>query len=139
MSDEHFNEQKQLSDDVKSIITKYSIILAIAIAIIVMLLSTRGRVETFEPESVLGTIEHTASLFVEAKLLPESARILELKIESFAFSNSDWGEYTYEATIEYSLDSGDDHNLFTSWEYSVRDDSLDLVTYSLDGGKVTEP
>ena len=124
--------------EVRSIVTKYSIIMVIVLAIILMLLSTRGRVESFSPESMIGTIEKTTELFIRERLLDEGESLQRVEVVESNYSTVEWGEYTYDATIQYRTLSREEI-LFTRWKYSVKNDSLDLLTYSREDGSPEEP
>ena len=138
MLSEDLSSKQEHDSEVRSTITKYSIILGIALAIILMLLSTRGRVESFDPESTIGTIERTAELFIKERLLDEGESLERIEIVKVNYSTVEWGEYTYEATIQYRTLSGEE-TLFTGWKYSVKSDSLDLLLYSRGDGPPVEP
>jgi hypothetical protein len=112
--------------------------MVIVLAIILMLLSTRGRVESFNPENVIGTIEKTAELFIRERLLDEGERLERVEVVEFNYSTVEWGEYTYDATIQYRTLSRE-QILFTGWKHSVKNDSLDLLLYSMEDGSPEEP
>ncbi len=112
--------------------------MVIVLAIILMLLSTRGRVESFSPESMIGTIEKTAELFIRERLLDEGESLQRVEVVESNYSTVEWGEYTYDATIQYRTLSREEI-LFTRWKYSVKNDSLDLLTYSREDGSPEEP
>jgi hypothetical protein len=112
--------------------------MVIVLAIILMLLSTRGRVESFSPESMIGTIEKTAELFIRERLLDEGESLQRVEVVKSNYSTVEWGEYTYDATIQYRTLSREEI-LFTRWKYSVKNDSLDLLTYSREDGSPEEP
>jgi len=93
--------------------------MVIVLAIILMLLSTRGRVESFSPESMIGTIEKTAELFIRERLLDEGESLQRVEVVESNYSTVEWGEYTYDATIQYRTLSREEI-LFTRWKYSVK-------------------
>ncbi|MFZ2830499.1 MAG: hypothetical protein WAZ22_07655 [Mesotoga infera] len=134
----NFSINPEHDSEVRSIVTKYSIIMVIVLAIILMLLSTRGRVESFSPESMIGTIEKTAELFIRERLLDEGESLQRVEVVKSNYSTVEWGEYTYDATIQYRTLSREEI-LFTRWKYSVKNDSLDLLTYSREDGSPEEP
>lgn len=134
----NFSINPEHDSEVRSIVTKYSIIMVIVLAIILMLLSTRGRVESFSPESMIGTIEKTAELFIRERLLDEGESLQRVEVVKSNYSTVEWGEYTYDATIQYRTLSREEI-LFTRWKYSVKNDSLDLLTYSREDGSSEEP
>ncbi|HNS66034.1 MAG TPA: hypothetical protein PKG97_00535 [Mesotoga infera] len=134
----NFSINPEHDSEVRSIVTKYSIIMVIVLAIILMLLSTRGRVESFSPESMIGTIEKTAELFIRERLLDEGESLQRVEVVESNYSTVEWGEYTYDATIQYRTLSREEI-LFTRWKYSVKNDSLDLLTYSREDGSPEEP
>ncbi|HNR78912.1 MAG TPA: hypothetical protein PKG85_01620 [Mesotoga infera] len=134
----NFSINPEHDSEVRSIVTKYSIIMVIVLAIILMLLSTRGRVESFSPESMIGTIEKTTELFIRERLLDEGESLQRVEVVESNYSTVEWGEYTYDATIQYRTLSREEI-LFTRWKYSVKNDSLDLLTYSREDGSSEEP
>ncbi|HOI33973.1 conserved protein of unknown function [Mesotoga infera] len=134
----NFSINPEHDSEVRSIVTKYSIIMVIVLAIILMLLSTRGRVESFSPESMIGTIEKTAELFIRERLLDKGESLQRVEVVESNYSTVEWGEYTYDATIQYRTLSREEI-LFTRWKYSVKNDSLDLLTYSREDGSPEEP
>ncbi|HON28931.1 MAG TPA: hypothetical protein PK411_03290 [Mesotoga infera] len=134
----NFSINPEHDSEVRSIVTKYSIIMVIVLAIILMLLSTRGRVESFSPESMIGTIEKTTELFIRERLLDEGESLQRVEVVESNYSTVEWGEYTYDATIQYRTLSREEI-LFTRWKYSVKNDSLDLLTYSREDGSPEEP
>ncbi len=138
MLSEDLSSKQEHDSEVRSTITKYSIILGIALAIILILLSTRGRVESFSPESMIGTIEKTTELFIRERLLDEGESLQRVEVVESNYSTVEWGEYTYDATIQYRTLSREEI-LFTRWKYSVKNDSLDLLTYSRGDGSPEEP
>ena len=130
--------EKKVDSEVKSVLTKYTFVAVLVLAVVLMLLSSRGRVEEFDPESVFPTIEETSLLFINENLLPEGEEIELPEIVSIDYSEIEWGLYSYEAIVKYYL-SGAVRSLHTVWEYRVRDDSVDLSQYSLDGKEWLEP
>jgi len=124
--------------EVKSVLAKYTFVAVLVLAVILMLLSSRGRVEEFDPERVFSTVEETSFLFIMENLLPEGEKMDHLEIVSIDYREIEWGMYSYEAHVKYYL-SGAARSLHTVWDYRVRDDSIDLLRYSFDGEEWLEP
>ncbi|MBN2253433.1 MAG: hypothetical protein JW701_07020, partial [Kosmotogaceae bacterium] len=122
----------------KSVLAKYTFFAVLVLAVILMLLSSRGRVDEFNPESVFSTIEETSFLFISEKILSEGEKMDHLEIVSNGYREIEWGLYSYEAHLKY-YSSGAVRSLYTVWDYRVRDDSIDLSKYSLDGEEWLEP
>jgi len=141
------NEEEQINNnpleterdsEVKAVIRKYSIIAVIVLSVFLMVFSTRDRVEVFNPESVISTIEETLLLFINQRLVKVSEDVGFLEIVSSDYEEVEWGEYTYEIQTRFAL-SESVENLYTLWKYRVRDDTLDLLGYSSDGENWLEP
>ena len=141
------NEEEQINNnrleterdsEVKAVIRKYSIIAVIVLSVFLMVFSTRDRVEVFNPESVLSTIEETLLLFINQRLVKVNEDVGFLEIVSSDYEEVEWGEYTYEIQTRFAL-SERVENLYTLWKYRVRDDTLDLLGYSSDGENWLEP
>lgn len=141
------NEEEQINNnrleterdsEVKAVIRKYSIIAVIVLSVFLMVFSTRDRVEVFNPESVLSTIEETLLLFINQRLVKGNEHVGFLEIVSSDYEEVEWGEYTYEIQTRFAL-SERVENLYTLWKYRVRDDTLDLLGYSSDGENWLEP
>lgn len=130
--------EEKLDSEVKSILAKYTFVAVLVLALILMLLSSRGRVEEFDPERVFSTIEETSFLFISENLLPEGEKMELVEIVSIDYREIEWGVYSYEALVKYYL-SGAVRSLYTVWDYRVRDDSVDLSRYSFDGEEWLEP
>ncbi|MBN2219632.1 MAG: hypothetical protein JW697_05080 [Kosmotogaceae bacterium] len=141
------NEEEQINNnqpktekdsELKAVIRKYSIIAVIVLSVFLMIFSTRGRVESFNPESVLSTIEEALLLFVNQRLVEGNERVEVLEVVSSDYEEIEWGEYTYEIHTRFSL-SEKVESLYSLWKYRVRDDNLDLLEYSSDGENWFEP
>lgn len=130
--------EKEVDSEVRSVFSKYTFAAVLVLAVIIMLLSSRGRVEEFNPESVFSTIEETSFLFISESLLPEGGKIERMEIVSIDYREIEWGVYSYEAHLKY-YSSGAVRSLYTVWDYIVRNDSIDLSKYSLDGEVWLEP
>lgn len=130
--------EEKLDSEVKSVLAKYTFVAVLVLAVILMLISSRGRVEEFDPERVFSTIEETSFLFISENLLPEGEKMELLEIVSIDYKEIEWGIYSYEAHMKYYL-SGAVRSLYTVWDYRVRDDSVDLSRYSFDGEEWLEP
>jgi len=130
--------EEKLDSEVKSVLAKYTFVAVLVLAMVLMLLSSRGRVEEFNPERVFSTIEETSFLFISENLLPEGEKMELLEIVSIDYKEIEWGIYSYEAHMKYYL-SGAVRSLYTVWDYRVRDDSVDLSRYSFDGEEWLEP
>ena len=130
--------EEKLDSEVKSVLAKYTFVAVLVLAMVLMLLSSRGRVEEFNPERVFSTIEETSFLFISENLLPEGEKMELPEIVSIDYKEIEWGIYSYEAHMKYYL-SGAVRSLYTVWDYRVRDDSVDLSRYSFDGEEWLEP
>jgi hypothetical protein len=130
--------EEKLDSEVKSVLAKYTFVAVLVLAMVLMLLSSRGRVEEFDPERVFSTIEETSFLFISENLLPEGEKMEFLEIVSIDYKEIEWGIYSYEAHMKYYF-SGAVRSLYTVWDYRVRDDSVDLSRYSFDGEEWLEP
>jgi hypothetical protein len=130
--------EEKLDSEVKSVLAKYTFVAVLVLAMVLMLLSSRGRVEEFNPERVFSTIEETSFLFISENLLPEGEKMEFLEIVSIDYKEIEWGIYSYEAHMKYYF-SGAVRSLYTVWDYRVRDDSVDLSRYSFDGEEWLEP
>ena len=130
--------EEKLDSEVKSVLAKYTFVAVLVLAMVLMLLSSRGRVEEFNPERVFPTIKETSFLFISENLLPEGEKMELLEIVSIDYKEIEWGIYSYEAHMKYYL-SGAVRSLYTVWDYRVRDDSVDLSRYSFDGEEWLEP
>ncbi len=128
----------QQDSEIKAVLQKYTIVAVIVLAVVIMLLSSRGLVEEFDPEMVYPAIEETALLFVNEHVLSGEVKVDHLELVSVEYAEVDWGEYSYEAQIEFSS-SGSTESIFTSWYYRIRDDNIDLARYSFDGLEWFEP
>jgi len=128
----------QQDSEIKAVLQKYTIVAVIVLAVVIMLLSSRGLVEEFDPEMVYPAIEETALLFVNQHVLSGEVKVDHLELVSVEYAEVDWGEYSYEAQIEFSS-SGSTESIFTSWYYRIRDDNIDLARYSFDGLEWFEP
>jgi hypothetical protein len=128
----------QQDSEIKAVLQKYTIVAVIVLAVVIMLLSSRGLVEEFDPEMVYPAIEETALLFVNQHVLSGEVKVDHLELVSVEYAEVDWGEYSYEAQIEFSS-SGTTESIFTSWYYRIRDDNIDLARYSFDGLEWFEP
>ena len=135
---EELQVENQQDSEIKAVLQKYTIVAVIALAVIIMLLSSRGLVEEFDPEMVYPAIEETALLFVNQHVLSGEMKVDHLELVSVEYAEVDWGEYSYEAQIEFSS-SGSTESIFTSWYYRIRDDNIDLARYSFDGLEWFEP
>lgn len=145
MSEHEKNEESeelqvvnQQDSEIKAVLQKYTIVAVIVLAVVIMLLSSRGLVEEFDPEMVYPAIEETALLFVNEHVLSGEVKVDHLELVSVEYAEVDWGEYSYEAQIEFSS-SGTTESIFTSWYYRIRDDNIDLARYSFDGLEWFEP
>ncbi|HAY99160.1 MULTISPECIES: hypothetical protein [unclassified Mesotoga] len=145
MSEHEKNEESeelqvvnQQDSEIKAVLQKYTIVAVIVLAVVIMLLSSRGLVEEFDPEMVYPAIEETALLFVNQHVLSGEVKVDHLELVSVEYAEVDWGEYSYEAQIEFSS-SGTTESIFTSWYYRIRDDNIDLARYSFDGLEWFEP
>ncbi len=145
MSEHEKNEESeelqvvnQQDSEIKAVLQKYTIVAVIVLAVVIMLLSSRGLVEEFDPEMVYPAIEETALLFVNEHVLSGEVKVDHLELVSVEYAEVDWGEYSYEAQIEFSS-SGSTESIFTSWYYRIRDDNIDLARYSFDGLEWFEP
>ncbi|HNU23702.1 MAG TPA: hypothetical protein PKN37_05500 [Mesotoga sp.] len=145
MSEHEKNEESeelqvvnQQDSEIKAVLQKYTIVAVIVLAVVIMLLSSRGLVEEFDPEMVYPAIEETALLFVNQHVLSGEVKVDHLELVSVEYAEVDWGEYSYEAQIEFSS-SGSTESIFTSWYYRIRDDNIDLARYSFDGLEWFEP
>lgn len=130
--------EEKLDSEVKSVLAKYTFVAVLVLAMVLMLLSSRGRVEEFNPERVFSTIKETSFLFISENLLLEGEKMELLEIVSIDYKEIEWGIYSYEAHMKYYL-SGAVRSLYTVWDYRVRDDSVDLSRYSFDGEEWLEP
>lgn len=130
--------EEKLDSEIKSVLAKYTFVAVLVLAVILMLISSRGRVEEFDPERVFSTIEETSFLFITENLLLEGEKMELLEIVSINYREIEWGVYSYEALVKYHL-SGAVRSLYTVWDYRVRDDSVDLSRYSFDGEEWLEP
>lgn len=135
---EELQVENQQDSEIKAVLQKYTIVAVIVLAVIIMLLSSRGLVEEFDPEMVYPAIEETALLFVNQHVLSGEVKVDHLELVSVEYTEVDWGEYSYEAQIEFSS-SGSTESIFTSWYYRIRDDNIDLARYSFDGLEWFEP
>lgn len=135
---EELQVENQQDSEIKAVLQKYTIVAVIVLAVIIMLLSSRGLVEEFDPEMVYPAIEETALLFVNQHVLSGEVKVDHLELVSVEYAEVDWGEYSYEAQIEFSS-SGSTESIFTSWYYRIRDDNIDLARYSFDGLEWFEP
>lgn len=129
---EELQVENQQDSEIKAVLQKYTIVAVIVLAVVIMLLSSRGLVEEFDPEMVYPAIEETALLFVNQHVLSGEVKVDHLELVSVEYAEVDWGEYSYEAQIEFSS-SGSTESIFTSWYYRIRDDNIDLARYSFDG------
>jgi len=129
---------EKADSEVKSVLAKYAFVAVLVLAVILMLLSSRGRVEEFDPERVFSTIEETSFLFITANLIAEGEKVDHLEIVSIDYREIEWGMYSYEAHVKFYL-SGAVRSLHAVWDYRVRDDSIDLSRYSFDGEEWLEP
>lgn len=135
---EELQVENQQDSEIKAVLQKYTIVAVIVLAVVIMLLSSRGLVEEFDPEMVYPAIEETALLFVNQHVLSGEVKVDHLELVSVEYAEVDWGEYSYEAQIEFSS-SGSTESIFTSWYYRIRDDNIDLARYSFDGLEWFEP
>lgn len=135
---EELQVENQQDSEIKAVLQKYTIVAVIVLAVLIMLLSSRGLVEEFDPEMVYPAIEETALLFVNQHVLSGEMKVDHLELVSVEYAEVDWGEYSYEAQIEFSS-SGSTESIFTSWYYRIRDDNIDLARYSFDGLEWFEP
>ncbi len=135
---EELQVENQQDSEIKAVLQKYTIVAVIVLAVVIMLLSSRGLVEEFDPEMVYPAIEETALLFVNEHVLSGEVKVDHLELVSVEYAEVDWGEYSYEAQIEFSS-SGTTESIFTSWYYRIRDDNIDLARYSFDGLEWFEP
>ena len=135
---EELQVENQQDSEIKAVLQKYTIVAVIVLAVVIMLLSSRGLVEEFDPEMVYPAIEETAILFVNQHVLSGEVKVDHLELVSVEYAEVDWGEYSYEAQIEFSS-SGSTESIFTSWYYRIRDDNIDLARYSFDGLEWFEP
>lgn len=135
---EELQVENQQDSEIKTVLQKYTIVAVIVLAVVIMLLSSRGLVEEFDPEMVYPAIEETALLFVNQHVLSGEVKVDHLELVSVEYAEVDWGEYSYEAQIEFSS-SGSTESIFTSWYYRIRDDNIDLARYSFDGLEWFEP
>ena len=135
---EELQVENQQDSEIKAVLQKYTIVAVIVLAVIIMLLSSRGLVEEFDPEMVYPAIEETAILFVNQHVLSGEVKVDHLELVAVEYAEVDWGEYSYEAQIEFSS-SGSTESIFTSWYYRIRDDNIDLARYSFDGLEWFEP
>lgn len=135
---EELEVENQQDSEIKAVLQKYTIVAVIVLAVVIMLLSSRGLVEEFDPEMVYPAIEETALLFVNQHVLSGEVKVDHLELVSVEYAEVDWGEYSYEAQIEFSS-SGSTESIFTSWYYRIRDDNIDLARYSFDGLEWFEP
>lgn len=135
---EELQVENQQDSEIKAVLQKYTIVAVIVLAVVIMLLSSRGLVEEFDPEMVYPAIEETALLFVNQHVLSGEVKVDHLELVSVEYAEVDWGEYSYEAQIEFSS-SGTTESIFTSWYYRIRDDNIDLARYSFDGLEWFEP
>jgi len=135
---EELQVENQQDSEIKAVLQKYTIVAVIVLAVVIMLLSSRGLVEEFAPEMVYPAIEETALLFVNQHVLSGEVKVDHLELVSVEYAEVDWGEYSYEAQIEFSS-SGTTESIFTSWYYRIRDDNIDLARYSFDGLEWFEP
>ena len=135
---EELQVENQQDSEIKAVLQKYTIVAVIVLAVVIMLLSSRGLVEEFDPEMVYPAIEETAILFVNQHVLSGEVKVDHLELVSVEYAEVDWGEYSYEAQIEFSS-SGTTESIFTSWYYRIRDDNIDLARYSFDGLEWFEP
>lgn len=135
---EELQVENQQDSEIKAVLQKYTIVAVIVLAVLIMLLSSRGLVEEFDPEMVYPAIEETALLFVNQHVLSGEVKVDHLELVSVEYTEVDWGEYSYEAQIEFSS-SGSTESIFTSWYYRIRDDNIDLARYSFDGLEWFEP
>ncbi|PNE18092.1 hypothetical protein V511_13495 [Mesotoga sp. Brook.08.YT.4.2.5.1] len=135
---EELQVENQQDSEIKAVLQKYTIVAVIVLAVVIMLLSSRGLVEEFDPEMVYPAIEETAILFVNQHVLSGEVKVDHLELVAVEYAEVDWGEYSYEAQIEFSS-SGSTESIFTSWYYRIRDDNIDLARYSFDGLEWFEP
>ena len=135
---EELQVENQQDSEIKAVLQKYTIVAVIVLAVVIMLLSSRGLVEEFDPEMVYPAIEETAILFVNQHVLSGEVKVNHLELVAVEYAEVDWGEYSYEAQIEFSS-SGSTESIFTSWYYRIRDDNIDLARYSFDGLEWFEP
>ncbi|RAM60771.1 hypothetical protein DS66_07240 [Mesotoga sp. SC_3PWM13N19] len=135
---EELQVENQQDSEIKAVLQKYTIVAVIVLAVVIMLLSSRGLVEEFDPEMVYPAIEETALLFVNQHVLSGEVKVDHLELVAVEYAEVDWGEYSYEAQIEFSS-SGSTESIFTSWYYRIRDDNIDLARYSFDGLEWFEP
>ncbi len=145
MSEHEKNEESeelqvvnQQDSEIKAVLQKYTIVAVIVLAVVIMLFSSRGLVEEFDPKMVYPAIEETALLFVNQHVLSGEVKVDHLELVAVEYAEVDWGEYSYEAQIEFSS-SGSTESIFTSWYYRIRDDNIDLARYSFDGLEWFEP
>jgi len=135
---EELQVENQQDSEIKAVLQKYTIVAVIVLAVVIMLLSSRGLVEEFDPEMVYPAIEETAILFVNQHVLSGEVKVDHLELVAVEYAEVDWGEYSYEAQIEFSS-SGSTESIFTSWYDRIRDDNIDLARYSFDGLEWFEP
>ncbi len=69
---------------------KYTIVAVIVLAVVIMLLSSRGLVEEFDPEMVYPAIEETALLFVNQHVLSGEVKVDHLELVSVEYAEVDW-------------------------------------------------
>jgi hypothetical protein len=121
--------------DVKTVVAKYSIVLGFAIAIVLILFSSRERIEAFDPESFKEEISEVALLFLNEEILGGSSKAQKFDQISYEYEEVELGVYFFDAEFAFTV-NGKEHILLTGWKYSSINDNLDLLSFSLDDSEI---